>query len=209
MILVIKVFNMKQYFFFLLLAVFFSAKSINGYQPGDTVANFKLKNVDGKEISLSDFKDSKGIIVIFDCNTCPFSKAYNDRIIALSKKYKSSGFPMVAINANDPAKSPGDSFDEMVSYAKNHQYDFPYLIDQTQEVAKAFGATNTPHVFVLTHVGAEFKVVYTGAIDNNARNASDANKKYVEEVIDALLAGKEVPYSKTKAIGCTIKWKNV
>ena len=199
---------MKQYFFFLFLAALLSAKSISGYQPGDTVADFKLKNVDGKEVSLSDFKESKGVIVIFDCNTCPFSKTYNDRIIALSKKYKSLGFPLVAINANDPVKSPGDSFDEMVSYAKSHHYDFPYLIDQTQEVAKVFGATNTPHVFVLSHVGSEFKVVYTGAIDNNARNASDANKKYVEEVIDALIAGKQVPYSKTKAIGCTIKWKN-
>jgi peroxiredoxin len=198
---------MKRYFFSLFLVTFLFAKSIS-YQPGDAVADFKLKNVDGKEVSLSDFKESKGVIVIFDCNTCPFSKTYNDRIIALSKKYKSLGFPLVAINANDPTKSPGDSFDEMVSYAKSHHYDFPYLIDQTQEVAKAFGATNTPHVFVLSHTNAEFKVVYTGAIDNNARDASNASKKYVEEVIDALLTGEKVPYSKTKAIGCTIKWKS-
>jgi peroxiredoxin len=182
--------------------------SKNKYEPGDIVTDFKLKNVDGKEVSLSEFKDSKGVIVVFDCNTCPYSKAYNERIIALNKKYSGVGFPLIAINANDPIKSPGDTFDEMVSYAKKNHYEFPYLIDEKQQVAKAFGATNTPHVFILSHVGKDFKVVYIGAIDNNVRDASAANKKYVEEVIDALLSGKDSPLSKTKAIGCSIKWKD-
>src|SRR5690349_2850203 len=119
------------------------------YGVGDAVANFKLKNVDGKIVSLSDYKSSKGVIVVFDCNTCPVSKAYNTRILDLSKKYGSKGFPLVAINANDPDVSPGDSFEDMVSEAKRKNYDFPYLVDETQDIARTFGATNTPHVFVL------------------------------------------------------------
>lgn len=179
-----------------------------GYEVGDTVADFKLKNTNGKIVSLADYETSKGAIVIFDCNTCPFSKAYNERIIALNKKYATKGFPVIAINANDPSKSPGDSFENMVSYAKDHNYDFPYLIDETQTVAQTFGATNTPHVFILSKNGKEFKVAYIGAIDNNSRDAASADKKYVEEAVDALIAQKAVPTTKTKAIGCTIKWKN-
>jgi len=185
------------------------APETTGYQVGDTASDFKLKNVDGKMVSLADYKDAKGYIVIFDCNTCPYSKAYNDRIIALNGKYASKGFPVITINANDPSLSPGDSFDEMKSRAKNKKYDFPYLMDETQEVARAYGATNTPHVFVLNRVSAtESKVAYIGAIDDNSRDASAVSRKYVEEAVDALLEGKTVTNTKTKAIGCTIKWKN-
>ena len=178
------------------------------YGLGDTVADFKLKNVDGKMVSLSDYRSGKGAIVIFDCNTCPYSKAYNDRIIALNKKYAAQGFPVITINANDPSDSEGDSFDEMVALAKRKKYDFPYLVDETQNVARAFGATNTPHVFVLKNEGGVFTVAYIGAIDDNARDASSATKKYVEDAVDALLSNKAVPAAKTRAIGCGIKWKN-
>jgi peroxiredoxin len=178
------------------------------YGVGDTVADFKLKNVDGKMVALSDYKSSKGVIVIFDCNTCPYSKKYNDRIIALNKKYASQGFPVITINANDPEVSDGDSFEEMVALAKRKNYDFPYLVDETQNVARAFGATNTPHVFVLQRNGKDFKVAYIGAIDDNSRDESQVSKKYVEDAVDALIVGKEVPTAKTKAIGCGIKWKD-
>lgn len=180
----------------------------NGYEVGDTVADFKLKNVNGKMVSLSDFSSSKGVIVIFDCNTCPYSKAYNDRILELNKNYASKGFPVVAIQPNDPAISPGDSFDEMVKQAERKKYDFPYLFDETQSVARAFGATNTPHVFLLKNNGGKFSVAYIGAIDDAPRDAAGVSKKYVEEAISALLSSKDVPSTKTKAIGCTIKWKN-
>ncbi len=180
----------------------------NGYEVGDTAKDFKLKNVDGKMISLSDWKDAKGFIVIFDCNTCPYSKAYNDRIVALNEHYVGKGFPVVAINANDPESSPGDSFDKMVSYSKKKGYAFPYLVDESQSVAKMYGATNTPHVYVLSRKANDLKVEYVGTIDDNARDESSVTKKYVEEAIDALLAGKSVPTTKTKAIGCGIKWKN-
>lgn len=178
-----------------------------GYQVGDTVSDFKLKNVDGKTVSLSDYKNAKGVIVIFDCNTCPVSKAYTDRILALDKKYDGLGFPVVAINSNSPEISSGDSFDEMVVHAKKKNYTFPYLEDDSQEVAKAFGATNTPHVFVVVKEGQDFKVAYIGAIDDNSRSASAATKKYVENAVDALLAGKPVEQPKTKAVGCGIRWK--
>jgi peroxiredoxin len=202
---------MKMIRAFVMLTIFtllFAGKDSN-YGVGDTVSDFKLKNVDGSEMSLSSFKDAKGVIVIFDCNTCPFSRAYNDRIIALDKKYKDQGFPVIAINANDPAKSPGDSFEDMVSHAKSHGYTFPYLFDESQSVAKSFGATNTPHVFLLKKSGETFKVAYIGAIDNNARDSAAADKKYVETAIEELLANKPVSTTKTKAIGCGIKWKNV
>lgn len=177
------------------------------YEIGDAVSDFKLKNVDGKMVSLSDYKDQKGTIVIFDCNTCPYSRAYNDRIINLNSKYFSKGFPVIAINPNDPEISPGDSFKEMVSQAKKKAYTFPYLQDETQQVTRSFGATNTPHVFVLKRNGQSFNVAYIGTIDNNSRDGSSATKKYVEEAVDALLENKSIPTTRTKAIGCGIKWK--
>lgn len=180
----------------------------NGYEIGDIASDFNLKNVDGKMVSLSGMKAARGFIVIFDCNTCPYSKAYNERIIALNAKYASQGFPVVAINANDPSGSPGDSFDKMVVAAKKKGYNFPYLVDETQDVARTYGATNTPHVFVLNRVNNALTVAYIGTIDDNARNASAVTKKYVEEALDALMANKAVPTTQTKAIGCGIRWKN-
>lgn len=180
-----------------------------GYEPGDTVSDFKLKNVDGKFVSLSDYKSSKGVVLIFDCNTCPYSKAYNARIIELNNNYASKGFPVITINTNDAKMSPGDSFDEMVKQAKKKSYDFPYLYDETQEVGRAFGATNTPHVYLLENKAGKFKVAYIGAIDNNSKSADAADKKYVEDAINAIIKGTEVPVSKTKAIGCGIKYRSI
>ena len=195
--------------YFLALLLFTAAAPVkNGYEVGDTVADFSLKNVDGKMVSLSDYKSAKGVIVIFDCNTCPYSKAYNSRIIALNEKYASAGFPVITINPNDPAQSAGDSFERMVQQAREKGYTFPYLADESQEVSRAFGATNTPHVFIVRREGSAFKLVYIGAIDDSARDQSAIKRKYVEEAVDALLAGKPVTSTRTKAIGCTIKWKN-
>jgi peroxiredoxin len=190
-----------------LMAVLTSGSPLR-YEIGDAVADFKLKNVDGKMVALSDYTAAKGAIIIFDCNTCPYSRAYNDRIISLNKKYSEKGFPVIAINPNDPQMSPGDSYEENVSRAKEKKYDFPYLMDESQVVARSFGATNTPHVFVLQKNGSDFKVAYIGTIDNNSRDASSASKKYVEDAVDALIAGQPVSTKTTKAIGCGIKWKN-
>jgi len=173
----------------------------NGYEVGDVATDFKLKNVDGKMVSLADFKDAKGYVLIFDCNTCPYSKAYNQRIIDLNEKYSTKGFPVITINANEGS---GDSYSEMVRIANKKKYKFPYLYDESQETAKAYGATNTPHVFVLTK---DLKVSYIGAIDDSPSNAAGVTKRYVEDAVDALLKGASVPVTKTKAIGCGIKWK--
>jgi peroxiredoxin len=190
--------------------VFFAAAPIknDGYGVGDNATDFKLKNVDGKMVSLSDYNSAKGFIVVFDCNTCPVSKAYNSRIIALNKKYASLGFPLIAINPNSAEVSAGESYEEMVKVAKKKGYDFPYLYDESQQVAKSYGATNTPHIFVLKKEGGELKVAYIGAIDDNSRDEAGASKKYVEQAIDELLAGKPVSVTKTKAIGCGVKWKH-
>jgi peroxiredoxin len=199
--------KMKQVGLFLMVMVAFSFRPA-GYELGDVVSDFKLKNVDGKMVSLADYRDAKGFIVIFDCNTCPFSKGYNDRIAALHRKYNALGFPVIAINPNAGEISKGDSFEEMVKRARQKKYEFAYLHDETQAVAKAFGATNTPHVFVIAKADRQWKVAYIGTIDDNARDGAAAQKKYVENAVDELLAGKPVSQPKTKAIGCGIKWRD-
>ncbi|MDJ1483772.1 thioredoxin family protein [Cytophagaceae bacterium YF14B1] len=178
-----------------------------GYKVGDTVQDFSLKNVDGKMVSLASNTQAKGYIITFTCNTCPVAKLYEERIIALNQKYASKGYPVLAIQPNDPGISPGDSYDLMQKRAKDKKYAFPYLVDETQAIAQTFGATNTPHVFVVKKEGDKFKVAYIGAIDNNSQDASQATKKYVEEAVDELLQGKAVTTPSAKAIGCSIKWK--
>lgn len=190
--------------FVVCVSVAFTAKK--GYEVGDTVSDFKLKNVDGKMVSLADYSDAKGFIIIFDCNSCPVSKAYNERIIALSKKYAPQHFPVILINPNSPDAE--ESFDEMVKHANEHHYDFPYLYDGNQEVVRQFGPTNTPHVFVLNKVDAKFQVAYIGAIDDNTRNAAKATHRFVEDAVNNLLSGKPVTVTKTKAVGCSVKLKN-
>jgi peroxiredoxin len=178
----------------------------SGYKVGDPVTDFKLKNIDGSMMSLTDLKDNKGAIVIFTCNHCPVSVAYEDRVLALDKEFKPKGYPVVAINPNDPNRFKEDSFDNMKIRAKDKGFTFPYLFDETQEVAKGFGATRTPHVFLLTRAGDAYKVAYIGAIDDNM-DTNGVNTKYVERAIDALSKGKKVKPAFTKAVGCTIKWR--
>lgn len=199
---------MKKLMLLVVVALAGFAPVKNGYEVGDVVADFKLKNVDGKMISLSDYKDAKGFIVIFDCNTCPMSRAYNSRIIDLHKKYASQGFPVVLINPNSAEIVAEESFEKMKEHAKEHNYDFPYLYDDSQETVRKFNPTNTPHTFVLTKTADGLKVAYIGAIDNNSRNGAKASKHYVEEAVNELLTGKTVTVTKTKAIGCSVKLKN-
>jgi|SRR6185312_13991740 len=182
--------------------------TVTGYNVGDKAMDFKLKNVDGKMVSMSDYKTAKGFIVVFTCNHCPFAKAYEDRIIALNTKYASQGYPVIAINPNDAKQVDEDSYTNMQARAKAKNYQFPYLVDETQNVAHSYGAAHTPHVFVLQKSGSNFVVKYIGAIDDNSDDASAVKQKYVENAVDNLLAGKPVEPSSTKAIGCTIKWKS-
>ena len=124
-----------------------------GYNVGDKASDFKLKNVDGKYVSLGDYKEAKGYTVIFTCNHCPYAIAYQDRIIELDKKYKELGYPVIAINSNDPEIAPDDSYDKMIIRAKEKKYTFPYLFDETQEVYRKYGAKRTPHVYLLQKKG--------------------------------------------------------
>lgn len=176
-----------------------------GYKVGDPAADFKLKNVDGKTVSLSDFKSAKGFIVVFTCNHCPYAKAYEDRIIALDKKYASKGYPVIAINPNNPEKSKEDSYDLMKVRAKEKGFTFPYLFDEGQKIYPVYGATKTPHVFLLEKTAKGNIVRYIGAIDDNHEEPEAVKVKYVENAVDALLAKKPVSVTETKAIGCSIK----
>jgi peroxiredoxin len=185
----------------------FTSAATNGYKIGDTVKDFSLKNVDNKMVSLKDDGGSKGCIVIFTCNHCPYAKAYEQRVIALDKMYRSKGYPVIAINPNDPVKVPDDSFDNMQRVAKEKNYPFPYIIDETQGIARQFGAARTPQVYVLTKTEKGYEVAYIGAIDDNTEDAGKVQHKYVEEAVNALLEGKAVSTQETKAVGCTIKWK--
>jgi len=181
--------------------------SDNPYQPGDKVADFKLKNIDDKMVSLADYKDAKGFIIIFTCNHCPYSVLYEDRIIALHNKYAALGYPVIAINPNDAVKEPSDSFDKMKVRAQEKAFPFVYLHDETQQIARKFGAARTPHVFIVNKNKKDIILNYIGAIDNNAKEADKATEFYVQNAVDNLLADKKVETNITKAIGCTIKWK--
>ena len=186
----------------------FNANKIAGYDVGDYATDFSLKNVDGKMVSMADFQDAKGFIVSFTCNTCPYSVMYEQRIIDLNKKYASKGYPVIAINPNDPKQNPGDSFDKMVEIANEKNYPFPYLIDESQDVTRNFGATNTPHMYIIQKANAKYKVVYIGTIDNNPKVSEKATKHYIDDAIEAILSGQNIEVAKTKAVGCSIKWKS-
>lgn len=166
---------------------------------GDKASDFSLADVDGKMISLNTYSDANGYIVVFTCNTCPYAQAYQDRIAELQNDFGSRGFPVIAINTSD-------SKQDIAGRAKEKNYPFPYLFDENQEVARAYGATKTPHVFVLKK---DRTVAYIGAIDNNYKDATAADKKYVQDAVNALLNGEEVEITKTNAIGCSIKWKDI
>ncbi len=177
----------------------------NGYQVGDIVKDFSLKNVDGKMVSMANYTDAKGFIITFTCNTCPYSVAYEDRLIELDKKYASQGYPVIAINPNNPEARPDDNFEAMQTRAKEKGFTFPYMLDVGQKVYPQFGASRTPHMYVIAKTDKGHQVKYIGAIDDNYKDAAATTKHYVEDAVDALLAGKEVEVKTTKAIGCSIK----
>lgn len=177
----------------------------SGYKIGDIATDFKLKNIDGTMVSLSDYKDAKGFIVIFTCNTCPYSVAYEDRIVALDKKYKGKGYPVIAIMPNNPNVQPRDNMEAMIQRAKSKGFTFPYLMDEGQKISPQYGATKTPEVYVLQKTSKGNQVKYIGAIDDNYQDASAVQSKYVENAVDALLSGQPIKETQTRAIGCSIK----
>lgn len=176
---------------------------IDAYAIGDTVEDFSLKSADGKQVSLADFKDAKGFIVLFTCNSCPYAKMYEQRMIDLDKKYSPKGWQVIAINPNDPDVQEDDSYEKM----KEKGYKFPYLIDEGQKVYPKWGAARTPHAFIVQKTANGNVLEYVGAIDDNARNANAVKVNYIDKTIASLEAGEEPNPRTTKAIGCTIKTK--
>jgi len=193
---------------------------------GSPIPHFSnLPGTDGKKYSLKDFDDKKILVIVFSCNHCPYVKAYEDRMIAFQKHYADKGVQIVAINSNETQNYPEDNFDEMVKRAKAKGFNFPYLRDENQSVATAFGATHTPEFFVFaaedarqsrpvgtgpgSAIGASRDRIlrYHGRFDDNHQNPNQVKVRYLQNAVDALLAGREVPEAETYSIGCTIKWK--
>lgn len=181
--------------------------AVKGYSIGDSATDFTLKDVDGDMVSLSDYKDAKGYIVIFTCNTCPYAVASEQRIVDLDKEFKGKGYPVIAINPNDPEVQPDDTYELMQKKAKEAGFTFPYLFDESQTVYAEYGATKTPHVYLLQKENDKNVVKYIGAIDDNVRKADAVTDRFLANAVNELLAGKEVSVTETKAIGCSVKQK--
>ncbi len=174
----------------------------HGYHIGDVATDFELKGTDDAMHSLSEFEEANGYIVIFTCNHCPYSKAYEDRIIELQNEYGPQGYPVIAINPNDPAVNGEDSFEKMKVRAAEKGFNFPYLFDDGQKIFPQYGATRTPHAFLLDKNRV---VKYIGAIDDNVYKPEKVEQRYLANAIEALKSGEAPNPSTTKAIGCTIK----
>ena len=179
------------------------------YEVGSEVADFELKNVDGTLVSLSDYPEAKGFVVVFTCNHCPYAVAYQDRIIALDQEYKAKGYPVIAISSTNAEKDPRDSYENMVIRAREKNYTFPYLYDENQEVLMKFGAQATPTAYLLTrNRQQELEVKYIGAIDDNYQDAQAVKVRYLENALDAVMSGNDPQPSFTKAIGCSISYND-
>lgn len=189
------------------LTIALNVTAFAGYKPGDEVKDFNLRSTDNKMISLNGYKNARGFIVVFTCNHCPFAKLYQERMNAMNKEYASKGFHVIAISSNDAIAVPEDNFEEMAARAKEQHYNFPYLYDETQGVARAFGAVKTPHAFVLFKEGGKWIVKYSGSIDDNGAEPDKVKNAFVKNAVDALLRNEPVPVSSTKSVGCAIKWK--
>jgi len=201
---------MKKITFLMLAAIsaFAFKTADSGYKAGDKAADFKLKNITGKMVSLADYSAAKGFIVVFTCNHCPVAQAYERRIMALDQKYAAKGYPVIAISPNDPVAEPVDSYANMQKRAAERKYTFPYLIDETQNITRTYGAQATPTAYVLQKTANGVIVQYVGAIDNDQELENPARTKYVENAVDALLTNKKPAVTASKALGCRIVWKN-
>ena len=165
----------------------------------------KMKNVDGKDVSIADVRGTSGTLVVFTCNHCPFAKAWESRIVDLGNTYRAKGVGVIAVNANDPSVAPEDAFDVMKQRAKDKGMQFPYVVDATSNVARAFGASRTPEAFLFDKDG---KLVYHGAIDDNKEDPTKVDNPYLKNALDAVVAGKDVAVKETKSIGCGIKFRS-
>lgn len=173
--------------------------------PGNVAPEIKLKNVDGNDTGFSDYPKAKGFVIVFTCNTCPYAQAYEQRIIMLSAKSGPLGYPLIAVNPNDPEISKGDSFAKMQERSKVKKYNFPYLYDPGQKIANLYGATKTPHFFLAKKNDKGTVIIeYVGALDDDPQEVNAAPVHYIENAILELNSGKKLVITETKAIGCTV-----
>jgi peroxiredoxin len=169
---------------------------------GGDIIPFDLPGVDGQQYGPHTFADAAALVVVFTCNHCPYAQAWEGRLIDLQRQYAHQGVAFIAINANDPLKHPGDSFEAMQARARDHGYPYPYLHDRPQTTARAYGAERTPEVFAFDR---QRKLVYHGAPDDNS-DVDQVQQHYLRDAIEAALAGRPAPVTETRPVGCTIKW---
>lgn len=198
---------MKHLLLTCVAVMLYSFAAIGSYKPGDTVADFSLLNVDGKMVSMSSYNKAKGFIVVFTCNHCPFAKLYQQRLNEMNNTYSAQDFPLLAISSNDADAVPEDSYEEMAKRSKEKKYNFPYLYDETQAVARVFGAVKTPQAFVVFKENNNWIVKYYGAIDDNGAEPEKVKNKFVIDAVEALLHNQPITVSTTKSVGCGMKWK--
>jgi len=169
--------------------------------------NFELLSTNGKIVSFNDYPNAKGFILVFTCNHCPFAKLYPERLNELNKKYAPLGVPLIAISSTDTIQYEEDTYSKMIEKAASEHFNFPYLFDGEQTVAKSIGAQKTPHAFVIWKEANDWKIKYNGAIDDNGAEPSKVTQSYVQQAVDELLKGKEVSTKEVKSIGCQIHFR--
>ena len=199
----------KQFFIFYVIAILFVLSSFTFNRKDKAISNFKLKSATtNKWVSLSDYKDAKGFIIVFMSNKCPMAKFYSQRLNQMNEKYKKMGFPLVALNSMDTLAYSDESFHKMQLKVKKENLNFPYLQDKTQNVGKDFKALNTPQAFVIWKVKGKYIIKYEGAIDDNAGDAAIA-KPYLSIAVDELLANQRISNPKTESFGCRIFYRGI
>jgi peroxiredoxin len=171
---------------------------------GDKALPFNLPGVDAANHSLGEYSGKEAVVVIFSCNHCPYVRAWEDRMVQVQRDYASRGVQLVAINANDAAKYPEDSFAKMKERAREKHFNFSYLRDESQEVARAYGAERTPEVFLFDKTAT---LRYHGVIDDNYDDPTAVKLTYLRDALDAVLSGTQPQTTETRPVGCSIKWK--
>jgi len=172
---------------------------------GQAAPAFDLPGVDGRHYTLASFEDAQALVIVFSCNHCPYVVGSEDRMIAFYRDFAPQGVAMVAINSNETDNHPTDSFAHMVQHAQDRKLPFAYLRDASQDVARAYGALRTPHYYLFD---GQRKLVYTGRMDDNPRDAAKARTHELRDAAEALLAGRQPPVALTNPIGCNVKWKS-
>ena len=200
----------KQFFIFYVIAILFVLSSFTFNRKDKAISNFKLKSATtNKWVSLSDYKDAKGFIIVFMSNKCPMAKFYSQRLNQMNEKYKKMGFPLVALNSMDTLAYSDESFHKMQLKVKKENLNFPYLQDKMQNVGKKFKAINTPQAFVLWNVKGKFIIKYEGAIDDNAGDFEKVKSYFIADAVDQLLKGKEVKVATSESFGCRIFYRGI